>query len=247
MSTSLFHTLNISRQDLISRLRDLDVTSHNLANVNTAGYKTARSNFQELLTQQLKGGTQLSSTQLLTAQGDLTASTNQLDWAIQGEGFFSVTLPDGTLGYTRDGQFGLDANQKLVTASGYPLVWDGKITEGMTEFSLSSDGKVTALDATGARVAVGTVQLTRFPNASGLTSYGDNLWLVSEASGTAQLGAAGSKNYGTLSAAQVEQSNVQLSQELTHLMTLQRAFSMSLKAFEQTDQMISQAINLRKA
>lgn len=247
MSSSLFHTLNISRQDLISRLNDLDVTSNNLANVNTAGYKTVRSNFQELLSQKMKGGTQLTSTQLLTAQGDLTATTNQLDWAIQGEGFFSVTLPDGTKGYTRDGQFGLDANLKLVTASGYPLVWDGTITAGMTQFSLSPDGKVTALDEKGASVAVGTVQLTRFPNASGLTSHGDNIWLASDASGAAQVGAAGSKNFGTLSAAQVEQSNVQLSQELTHLMTLQRSFSMSLKAFEQTDQMISQAINLRKA
>jgi flagellar basal-body rod protein FlgG len=247
MSSSLFHTLAISRQDLLSRVKDLDVTSNNLANVNTAGYKYTRANFQEVLNRQIKEGTQLVNTQMLTAQGTLSASTNPLDWAIQGEGFFSVTLPDGTKGYTRDGQLVLDANRKLVTSSGYPLVWDGTIAEGMTQISLAADGKVTALDAAGASVAVGTVQLTRFANPSGLTSHGDNLWLATDLSGAAQTGAAGTGNFGTLHAFQVEQSNVDLAQEMTHLMTLQRSFSMSLKAFEQTDLMISQAINLRKA
>src|SRR5574342_768789 len=100
MPASLFHTLNISRQDMLSRLSDLDVTSSNLANINTAGYKTNRSNFQEMLNQQLKEGTQMRATQMLTMQGALRDSTNPLDWAIQGEGFFSVTLPDGATGYT---------------------------------------------------------------------------------------------------------------------------------------------------
>ena len=247
MSSSLFHTLNISRQDILSRLADLDVTSNNLANVNTAGYKTSRSNFQEILNQQLKEGTQLKNTQMLTGQGSLRDSTNPLDWAIQGEGFFSVTLPDGKIGYARDGQFVLDADRKLVTGSGYPLVWDGIIAEGMTDISISPEGKVTALDAKGASVAVGTVQLTRFPNPSGLTSRGDNTWLESVASGKVQSGTAGAENFGTINAYRVEQSNVELSQEMTHLITLQRSFSMSIKAFQQTDLMISQAINLRKA
>ena len=105
MSSSLFHTLNISRQDMLSHLLDLDVTGNNLANFNTAGYKTSRSNFQEILQKQFKEGTQLRATQTLTMQGSLRASTNSLDWAIQGEGYFSVTLPDGTVGYTRDGGY----------------------------------------------------------------------------------------------------------------------------------------------
>lgn len=247
MSSSLFHTLNISRQDILSRLTDLDVTSNNLANVNTAGFKTSRSNFQEMLNQQLIEGTQLLNTQMLTAQGPLRDSANPLDWAIQGEGLFSVTLPDGNTGYTRDGQFVLDAELNLVTASGYPLVWDGEILDGMSDISVSSDGTVTANDADGVRVEVGTVQLTRFANPSGLTSHGDNVWLESDASGAAQTGAAGSENFGTLSPYRVEQSNVDLSQEMTHLITLQRSFSMSVKAFQQTDTMISEAINLRKA
>ena len=247
MSSSLFHTLNISRQDMLSRMMDLDVTSNNLANSNTAGYKTSRSNFQEMLNKKLNEGVQLRNTQILTAQGSLRDSTNPLDWAIQGEGFFTVTLPDGKKGYTRDGQFVLDADRKLVSASGYPLVWDGTIAEGMTDISIGQDGKVTALDAKGASVAVGTVQLTTFPNASALENHGDNVWLETVTSGAAKTGAAGAENYGTINANKVEQSNVDLAQEMTHLMTLQRSFSMSLKAFEQTDTMISQAINLRKA
>ncbi len=246
MPASLFHTLNISRQDMLTRLTDLDVTSSNLANVNTAGYKANRSNFQELLNQQVKEGTQMRATQLLTMQGSLRNSTNPLDWAIQGEGFFSVTLPDGGTGYTRDGQFSLDADRNLVTASGYPLIWNGEIPEGTTSINISPDGTVTALDAAGAGTEAGAVELTRFPNPTGLTGNGDNIWLESEASGAAQTGAPGTENFGAISAYRIEQSNVNMAQELTHLMTLQRAFSMSLKVFEQTDMMISQAINLRK-
>ena len=244
---SLFQTLNISRQDILNHMLDLDVTSSNLANVNTSGYKATRSNFQEMLNEQLKEGTQLSSTQILTGQGTLRNSENSLDWAIQGDGFFSVTLPDGTLGYTRDGQFVLDAERNLVTASGYALVWDGTIEEGMTNVSVTSDGTVTATDADGATVEVGTVELTRFPNPSGLTLNGDNILLESDSSGAAETGAPGSENFGTLSSYRVEQSNVSMANELTRLMTIQRSLSMSLRAFQQTDTMITQAINLRKA
>ena len=247
MPSSLFHTLNISRQDILSHMLDLDVTSSNRANVNTAGYKATRSNFQEMLNAQLKEGTQMRSSQLLTMQGSLRATSNPLDWAIQGDGFFSVTLPDGTIGYTRDGQFSLDAERTLVNANGYPLVWDGEIAEGMTNISISSTGVVTATDADGATVEVGTVQLTRFPNPSGLTDNGNNILLESEVSGAAQAGDPGAENFGTLSGFKVENSNTDLAQELTSLTILQRNLSMSLKAFQQTDTMISEAINLRKA
>ncbi|MFN8383485.1 MAG: flagellar hook basal-body protein [Anaerolineales bacterium] len=247
MSSSLFHTLNISRQDILSHMLDLDVTSSNLANVNTAGYKTTRSNFQEMLNQQLKEGTQMRSTQLLTMQGSLRTSSNSLDLAIQGDGFFSVTLPDGTIGYTRDGQFSLDADRNIVTANGYPLVWDGKIAEGMTNVSVSANGTITATDADGAIVEAGTLQLTRFPNPSGLTDNGNNILLESDASGAAQTGEPASENFGTLSSYHVENSNIDLTQEMTRLISIQRTLSMSLKAFQQTDTMISEAINLRKA
>lgn len=247
MASSLFSTLNISRQDILNRLKDLDVTSNNVANVNTTGFKSNRSNFQEMLTERLKEGMRVSSTQLMPAQGSLRDSDNPLDWAIQGEGFFSLTLPDGETGYTRDGAFVLDSDRNLVNANGYPLVWDGEIPEDAVDISIKSDGTVTALDANGQSTDIGTVQLTRFPNPSGLTGYGDNVWLESDSSGAAQAGAPGDENFGILVSHKLEQSNVNLGRELTRLMTLQRSFSMSLSAFQQTDNMISEAINLRKA
>jgi flagellar basal-body rod protein FlgG len=247
MPYSLLSTLHISRHDMLSRMNDLDVTSSNLSNVNTAGYKANRSNFQEMLNQKLEEGTRLVNTQSLQTQGSLRDSDNPLDWAIQGEGFFSVTLPNGDTGYTRDGQFILDAERKLVNSNGYPLVWEGEIPEGVTDIQIQSDGTVTGLDADGQRADLGTVQLTRFPNPTGLTGYGDNVWLESDASGVAQTGAPGEENFGTITSRKVEQSNIDLARELSHLMTLQRSFSMSLTAFQQTDSMISLAINLRKA
>jgi flagellar basal-body rod protein FlgG len=247
MPYSLFNTLTISRQDMLNRLTDLDVTSNNLANVNTAGFKANRSNFQEMLNERLKEGNRMLATQLMPAQGSLRDSANPLDWAIQGEGFFRVTLPDGTTGYTRDGQFSLDADRNLVTARGYPLVWEGEIPEDATDIRIQSDGTIAALDAEGQSVDVGTVQLTRFPNPSGLDSFGENVWLESDASGAAQAGAPGAESFGLISSHKVEQSNTDLSRELTHLIALQRSFSMSLTAFQQTDLMISQAIHLRKA
>ena len=247
MPYSLFSTLNISRQDMLSRLRDLDVTSNNIGNVNTSGFKANRANFQEMLTAQLKEGTRVPSSQLMPMQGSVRDSDSPLDWAIQGEGFFSVTLPNGDIAYTRDGEFKLDAENNLVNANGYPLVWDGEIPDDATDINIQADGTVTALNADGQSTDIGTVQLTIFPNATGLTGYGDNLWLESDSSGAAQAGAPGTENFGTISAHKVEQSNVNLSNEMTHLMTLQRSFSMSLTVFQQTDNMISQAINLRKA
>jgi flagellar basal-body rod protein FlgG len=247
MASTLFSTLNISRTDILSRLRDLDVTSNNIANVNTSGFKSNRSNFQEMLTEQLKEGTRVANTQLMLTQGSLRDSDNPLDWAIQGEGFFGVTLPNGETGYTRDGSFVLDAERKLVTANGYPLVWEGEVPEGATDINISPNGTVTALDADGQSVDIGTVQLTRFTNPTGLTGYGDNVWLESDSSGVAQTGAPGDENFGTVGAHQLEQSNVNLGREMARLMTLQRSFSMSISAFQQTDNMISLAINLRKA
>jgi len=247
MLSSLFHTLNISRRDIVGQLNDLDVTSNNLANVNTAGYKTSRTNFQELLDQQIKEGNKVAGTQMLPIQGTFKTSDNPLDWAIQGDGFFSVTLPDGKIGYTRDGEFKLDMDRNLVTAGGYPLVWDGSIPEGTKTVSITPGGLVNAVAEDGTSQTVGTVELSRFTNPTALQNYGENLWMETTTSGAAQSGAAASENFGTITGSTVEQSNVDMSQEMTHLITLQRKFSMSIKAFQQTDTMISQAINLRKA
>ncbi|MBE0698505.1 MAG: flagellar hook-basal body complex protein [Anaerolineaceae bacterium] len=249
MSSSLFHTLNISRQDMLTRLADLDVISNNIANVNTSGFKSSRSNFQELLdsVSAQREGIYTPSTQLNTNQGALKATQNPFDWAIEGEGFFPVRLPNGTVAYTRDGQFNLDANRTVVTSSGYPLVWSGQtIPADAVNISLNRDGTVEALLADGTKSVVGNVQLAKFANPTGLISAGRNTWIASLASGQAQLGTPGTNNLGTTGGYLVEQSNVSLSREMTNLITDQRAFELSTKAFQQTDTMITQAINLRK-
>jgi len=245
MSSSLFQILNISRQDMLGRLDDLEAVSNNLANVNTAGYKSSRMNFQELLANQTKEGMKLSSSQLQLSQGTFKRSDNLLDWAISGDGFFAVKLADGTTGYTRDGQFQLDGKGQLVTASGNPLVWQGTVPADATKVSVQADGTVIAQQGV-VWNTIGKVQLTRFTNASGLKGNGDNIWLATNSSGAPQTGAPNSANLGVIQAGAVEQSNVNLAYETTHMMTLERNFQMSVKAFQQTDQMISQAIHLRK-
>lgn len=243
---SLYHTLNISRQDMLSRLTDLDIVSNNLSNMNTIGFKSSRSNFQELLsTAGTRDGVYIASSQVQMQQGSIKMTGNSLDWAIQGEGFFAVQLPDGQTGYTRDGQFTLDANNELVNGSGYKLIWDGDFPAGTFNASVQTDGTVVALTDNGWQPA-GTVALTRFSNPTGLMNRGENIWLPSDSSGEPRAGSPGQNGYGILRAQTLEQSNVDLSQEMTRLMTLQRTFEISTRLFQQTDSMINLAINMRK-
>ena len=247
MTSSLFHTLNISKQDMMTRLVDLDVVSNNLANVNTSGFKSSRSNFQELLGKAVqRDGIKNTSTQGLMQQGTLKQSALATDWAIQGEGFFQVKLADGKTAYTRDGEFSVDANNQLVTASGARLVWNGTVPNGFTDISIRTDGTVDAVMQDGTIQTCGTLQLARFNNPTGLKENGNNNWLETVGSGAAILAAPGTTNLGTVNSHQVEQSNVDISREMTQLMVDQRTFQLSVKAFQQTDLMIQQALNLRK-
>jgi flagellar basal-body rod protein FlgG len=245
MSSSLFHVLNISRQDMLSKLQDLDVVSNNIANLNVKGYKSNRSNFQEMLEGLNLEGTQLSSSQLQMIQGNIYQSGNPLDLAIQGDGFFGITIATGKTGYTRDGQFVLDANNRIVTPDGLPLVWTGTIPLDAQEIAVQPEGEVRVRIGDVWNVA-GTISLSRFPNASALQNNGNNILLETEASGKAITGAPMTTNFGSILAGAVEQSNVNLSQELTHLITLQREFEMSTKTFQTTDEMIMQALQMRR-
>ncbi len=243
---SLYHVLHISRQDMLARLDDLDLTSNNLANVNTIGYKRSRANFQELFEDATKSGTWIAATQLFVTQGALKQTGRALDLAIQGEGFFAVRLPDGRTGYTRDGQFNLDAQGRLVTAAGYPLIWEGQIPTDATAIEIDRDGTVRVQQGQTWRT-VGRIGLSRFSNPSALQEFGNNVWLETPASGPAQNGSAGNGRWGQIVARALEQSNVNLAEEIAHLISLQRNFQMSVRAFQQTDQMINQAIHLRRA
>ena len=246
MSTSLFHVMNISRMDMLSKMNALDITSNNLANSNTIGYKTNRGNFQELLDKASYNGTHQSSSQVLMGQGTLKQTGNAMDVAIQGDGFFQVTYAAGKTGYTRDGQFSLDANEKLVTVMGYPVVWSGTIPAGVEEIQIQENGEVQVRVGEDWTQA-GTIQLARFMNPTALQMNGNNIYIPSDNSGTAQLGQPGSTNFGTLQSQTLEQSTTDLTREMTNLISIQRGFQLSTRIFQATDTMISQAIHVRKA
>jgi flagellar basal-body rod protein FlgG len=247
MATSLFQTLNISRHDLLNRMLDLDTVSSNLANVNTPGFRSTRLNFQELFAEEILGGSKTNGSQLITTPGNLTVSDNPLDWCIRGDGFFPVKLPNGETGYTRDGVFSLDEKNQLVTSSGYLLDWSGNIPETAQSLTINPDGLVIVTLEDGTTDEAGTVELARFANSSALISGGDNVWLPSDASGEAQMGHPGMDGTGTIQNYAYEMSNVDLTEEMTRLIQIQRAFQMSARLLSQTDTMIGQAIHMRKA
>lgn len=246
MTYSINHILAVSRSGMLTQLLDLDMVSNNLANVNTNAYKSNRSNFQELLSAQNKNGVQLRATQMLMSQGSLVASDDDLDMAIDGSGYFSVTLPDGRTAYSRDGGFTQDSEGQIVNADGYPLVWDGSIPEDATDIHVNQDGSVMVMQ-NNEWTQVGTVEITTFDNPNGLQIYGNNLFLETELSGTALTGAANSEGYGKIVGNALESSNVNVANEITQMITLQRSYQMSVRAFQTTDTMIQQAIRMRKA
>ncbi len=246
MAISLFHILNISRMDMLSKMNDLDVVSGNVSNGNTIGYKSSRANFQELLDKLNYEGVHQVSTQIDTRQGSIRTTGNQLDVAIQGDGFFAVTLGAGKVGYTRDGQFQLDAANRLVTPSGYPVVWTGTIPLDAEEVQIQENGVVRVKVGDNWNDA-GSIPLSRFPNPTGLQINGNNVYVETVNSGKATSGVPGSPNYGTLMQSTLEESNINMAEEMTHLITLQRGFQLSTRIFQATDTMLSQAIHVRKA
>jgi flagellar basal-body rod protein FlgG len=247
MPYSLFNALHISRQDMLARLQDLDVISNNLANVNTVGFKSNRSEFQELKSTGQMGGVTIPGSQMSMLQGALNTTGNNLDWAIEGNGFFQVQLPDGTTGYTRNGEFHLDRDRTLSTSTGEKLIWQGTIPATFKNITIQTDGRVRVEHVDGTQTIAGQVLLARFANPTGLLAEGNNVFKASLNSGAAQLGTPGSVNFGPTLGGALETSNVDISREMTNMIIDQRTFQMSVKAFQQSDEMIAMAINLRKA
>jgi len=247
MADSLFNTLNISARDMSNRMADLDTVANNLANLNTAGFQSTRQNFQEFFSSQNLEGNKINGSQILTNQGNIITTDNPYDWAIQGDGYFAVTLPDGKTGYTRDGEFQLDADQQLVNSSGYKLNWSGKIPTGTTDISIGSDGTVNAIASDGTSQKIGTVQLAIFANPTALVNAGNNVWEAGDNSGTAQMTTPGMNGSGTIQSHAYEASNVNPTDEMANLVQIERGFQMTSRVFQQTDTMIEEAIHLRKA
>jgi flagellar basal-body rod protein FlgG len=247
-----------------SQQMNLDVISNNLANANTTGYKMTKLQFQDLLYQNTReagsqqgGGNQLPSslqvgqgsvpvaTERLFTQGDLTQTGNNLDVAIQGQGFFEVQMPDGTLAYTRDGSFKTDSQGRIVTNDGYPLQGGFQpVPAGTTNITITASGSVTYSTANGNSTS--QVQLARFINPGGLDAVGHNLYKETPASGTAELGTPASDGFGELQQGSLELSNVSVVQEMVNLILAQRAYEVNSKAVQAADEMMQQSNNLQR-
>jgi flagellar basal-body rod protein FlgG len=237
----------------------VDSIANNLANVNTTGFKRSMMNFQDLLYLKMReadreiasgitapsglevgSGVQPSATTKVFSMGELQRTDNELDMAIQGDGFLEVTLPgSGEKRYTRDGSLQKDANGQIVTASGYPISPAITVPAEATSIDIAGDGTVNAQTPAGNQV-LGNLQLYRFQNPAGLSSEGGNLYRQTEASGTATAGTPGQQGYGSILSKYVEKSNVQMVSELVNLITAQRGYEINSRVIRVGDNMLTQ-------
>lgn len=260
----MIRSLWIAKTGLEAQQTQLDVTANNLANVGTNGFKRSRAVFQDLLYQnmrqpgalssnqtnlpsglQLGTGVRTVATERIHTQGNLEETGNSKDLAINGQGFFAVQMPDGTLGYTRDGSFQVDQNGQMVTPSGYPLQPAIVIPPNALSVSVARDGAVTVTQpGTTANVQVGQLQLSMFVNPTGLQSIGDNLYLETEASGAANDSEPGLNGAGVLYQSYVETSNVNVVEEMVAMIETQRAYEINSRAVSTSDQMLARLTQL---
>jgi flagellar basal-body rod protein FlgG len=247
-----------------SQQLNLDVISNNLANVNTPGYKKSKIEFQDLLydnvrlpgAQQGNGlelptgldighGTRAVATTRVFTEGELTQTGERLDMAIQGDGFFQVTMPDGTLAYTRDGSLKTNSQGQITTSDGL-TVQSGfePIPAGTTSVTISPNGQVTTSGAAGTQNF--QVSLVRFANPAGLQSIGRNLYIETTASGSPETGTPDENGFGSLQQGYLEMSNVSVVEEMVNMITAQRAYEVNSKAVQAADEMMQESDNLRK-
>ena len=259
-------SLDIASTGMQAQQTNVDVISNNLANMTTTGFKRRRAEFQDLMYQSLRRvgtntsdsgtvvpagaqvglGVRTAAIYRINEQGTLQQTSNSLDLAISGNGYFPVTLPSGDTAYTRDGTFGLAPDGTIVTADGYPVAGGLTIPPNAKSVTISTGGIVqVSLDGQTAPAVVGTLQLAIFPNEAGLDAQGDNLFLQSGASGNPTTGAPGSPGFGNVQQGFVEGSNVNVVTEISNLITAQRAYEMNSKVITTSDQMLSTLTNLR--
>jgi flagellar basal-body rod protein FlgG len=245
---------------------NLDVISNNLANVNTSGFKKSRAEFQDLLYEtlrpagtpssqdtqvpagiQLGHGTRPSAVLKMFSQGEMENTKNELDLAIEGDGFFQIILPNGETAFTRDGAFKLDRDGRIVNADGFLLEPEISIPSDAITISVGMDGTVSVLQAGDSTPSeIGTIELARFVNPAGLISMGKNLFTTSEASGDEITGTAGDDGLGTIAQGFLEMSNVSVVDEMVNMITAQRAYETNSKAIQTADDMLQIANNIKR-
>jgi flagellar basal-body rod protein FlgG len=242
---------------------NVDTVSNNLANVNTTGYKRQRAEFQDLLYAQLSSpdtkapltiqvghGVRTSAMQRMFDSGPIMPTGNDLDLAIDGNGFFRVKARGGAEFFTRDGAFRLDGFGRLVTSNGYIVQGDAgaiQVPPDAQKISIAEDGTVEYVDpVTGSRNVAGVISLASFPNPAGLEAIGQNMFAQTTASGEASKGQPGSANLGIIRQGALEGSNVEVVQEMVNLIVAQRAYEISSKAVQSADEMAGMANNVRR-
>ena len=246
----------------------VDMIANNIANVNTAGFKKSQASFEDLfyvtlqapglargagdtavpIGTQIGSGTRLNGTTKVFTTGTLEGTERSLDVAIDGEGFFSMTLPDGSTGYTRDGNFHVNAAGKLVSGTGNILIPDINVPNDTLDISIDPEGRVTGRTAGSPDTSTqfGQINIHRFVNPSGMIAVGANVLRPTEASGQPITGTPGQTGLGLLKQGFIERSNVQIVNELVNLIVAQRAYEVNSRAIQASDQMLSTATNLSR-
>jgi flagellar basal-body rod protein FlgG len=262
----MIRALYTAASGMSAQQANIDNVAHNLANVNTTGFKKSRMEFEDLVYQQIKApgsatsasgespiglemglGTRSVATARDFTSGSLRTTGNPLDLAIEGRGFLKVTLPDGQTGYTRAGALHLSSEGALVTAEGYPVEPQITIPPNATSITISRDGIVSVqLSGQSAAQQAGTIELATFQNPAGLTAAGGNIFTVTTASGEPISGAPGTEGMGTIAQGFLEESNVSVVEEMVNMILGQRAYEANSRVVKSADEMLQQVNNMAR-
>ncbi|TDH61949.1 flagellar basal-body rod protein FlgG [Dankookia rubra] len=259
-------SLQIAGTGMLAQQTNVEVISNNIANMSTTGFKRRRAEFQDLLYQNMRRvgsqssesgsilpagaqvglGVKTSAIYRIGEQGSLQQTENRFDLAVRGNGFFQVQLPSGETAFTRDGTFGLSAEGQMVTAEGFLVLPGITIPAAARDVTINAAGEVLAkIDGQVAPQNVGQIQTAIFANEGGLEAMGENMLLATPASGQAQLAAPGQPGHGQVLQGFIESSNVNVVQEITNLITAQRAYEMNSKVITASDEMLSTLSRMR--
>jgi len=261
----MLRALRTAASGMTAQQLHIDLVAHNLANVNTTGFKKSRAEFEDLLYQtlrpagpgegetqvptalQLGHGSRLVATAKIFSQGDTQVTGNPLDIAIEGDGFFQITLADGTIGYTREGSFRVDGDGRLVSSSGLPVEPEMTVPDDAEALLINADGRIYARTAgTETPTELGQILLARFVNPSGLEAIGGNLLRLGPSSGDPTVGAPGDLGMGSVRQGALERSNVDAVEEMVNMIVAQRAFEINSKSVRTAEDILAMVADLKR-